>query len=83
MIFVPESSVGQVRLGQRAAVTADGLPGRSLEGTVTRVADQAEFTPTSVQTKDQRTKLVFGVTIDLANPDLSLKPGMPADATLE
>jgi len=42
----------------------------------------AEFTPKNVQTKEERTKLVFGVKIEADNPDGALKPGMPADAQI-
>ena len=83
VIYVPEPQMGQVKLGEKASVTVDGLPGRTFSGTVSQVAEQAEFTPTNIQTKDQRSKLVFAVTISLPNSDLSLKPGMPADAALD
>ena len=46
-----------------------------------RIADQAEFTPKTVQTPEERVNSVFAVEISLANPDRVLKPGMPADAT--
>jgi HlyD family secretion protein len=82
VIYIPEPMIGQVKLGQKATLTADGLPGQTFDAHVSEVAQQAEFTPTSVQTKDQRTKLVFGVTLRMANPGLRLKPGMPADAVL-
>jgi HlyD family secretion protein len=83
VIYVPEPLMGRVKIGQKAVVTVDGVPGRTFDAVVSQVAEQAEFTPTAVETKDQRTKLVFGVTLEMANPGLVLKPGMPADATLE
>lgn len=83
VVYVPEPLIGRVKLGQKATVTVDGLPGRVFDGRISQVAEQAEFTPTSVQTKDQRTKLVYGVTIRLANPGELLKPGMPADAVIQ
>jgi HlyD family secretion protein len=43
------------------------------------VADEAEFTPANVQTKEERVRLVYAVVISLDNPDLMLKPGMIAD----
>jgi HlyD family secretion protein len=82
VVYIPEPQIGRVKLGQKAEVTTDAFPGRTFAGTVSQVAEQAEFTPTSVQTKDQRTKLVYGVTIRLTNPGRMLKPGMPADAAL-
>ena len=62
-------------------VTVDSFPDRVFDGRVTRIADQAEFTPTTVQTKEERVNSVFAVEISLANPNRALKPGMPADAT--
>lgn len=82
VVYIPEPQIGQVKLAQRVTITVDGLPGRTFTGTVSQVSEQAEFTPQSVQTKDQRTKLVYGVTIRMPNPGALLKPGMPADAVI-
>ncbi len=81
-VFIPENQIGRVRLGQRAEVTVDTFPGRVFAGRVSEISSRAEFTPGNVQTKEDRVKLVFGVKIRLDNRDGSLKPGMPADATL-
>jgi HlyD family secretion protein len=48
---------------------------------VSHIADQAEFTPRNVSTKEERVNLVFAVEIRIANEDGALKPGMPADVT--
>jgi len=48
-VYVPESEIGRVTVGQRALVTVDSFPGRAFEGCVTHVSSQAEFTPKSVQ----------------------------------
>lgn len=82
-IYVPTSQIGQVRLGQAAGVTVDAYPGRTFAGRVTRIADEAEFTPKNVQTQEERVKTVFAVEIALENAEGLLRPGMPADATLE
>ena len=81
-IYVNELELGKIRLGQKARVVIDSEPGRFFEGTVTYISPTAEFTPKNVQTKEERTKLVFGVKIEVNNPDGSLKPGQPADATI-
>lgn len=78
--YVLEQHLGQVGLGQPAAVTVDPYPGRTFRGTVTSTSQRAEFTPRNVQTQRDRLNLVFGVTIRVENLDGSLKPGMPADA---
>jgi HlyD family secretion protein len=60
-------------------VTVDSFPGRVFAGKVTHIADQAEFTPRNVQTVEGRKNTVFAIKLTLENPDLALKPGMPAD----
>ncbi|MGQ9518364.1 MAG: HlyD family secretion protein, partial [Anaerolineae bacterium] len=81
-IYVPEAELGRVYLGQPAEVRVDAYPGRVFAGRVTYIAAQAEFTPRSVQTKEERVNMVFAVKIALENPEGILKPGMPADAVL-
>jgi multidrug efflux pump subunit AcrA (membrane-fusion protein) len=79
-VFVEEDRVGLVRLGQAARVSVDAFPGRQFDGVVSYISPRAEFTPKNVQTERERVTTVFAVRIRVANPDLSLKPGMPADA---
>jgi multidrug resistance efflux pump len=81
-LYISETDIGRVRQGQRARVTVDSFPGRTFDGTVTFIAQEAQFTPRNVQTKDQRTTMVFAVRVELNNPNHALKPGMPADATI-
>ena len=82
-IFVPETEIGKVRLGDRFSVTVDSMPGRAWKGTVTRVYEKAEFTPKTIQTQRERVNLVFRVKVTVENPEGVLKPGMPADARHE
>lgn len=82
-VFIAETQIGKVQLGQPARVSVDTFPERAFEGEVTFIAQEAEFTPENVQTEEQRAKLVFAVRISLDNPDHLLKPGMPADAVIE
>ena len=81
--YVTARQLPGVRLGQRVAVNVDGGDGqlRSLPGTVTWIASQAEFTPTPIQTRDERADLVYAVKVSVLNPDGALKIGMPADVT--
>ncbi len=81
-LYVPETEINRVKLGQQAEVTVDGAPDTVFTGMVTEIAQEAEFTPKNVQTKEQRVKLVFGVKIEVENPGQELKPGMPADARI-
>ncbi|MEO8168349.1 MAG: efflux RND transporter periplasmic adaptor subunit, partial [bacterium] len=82
MIYVNEQQLGNVKLGQTADVTIDSNPDTPHEGRVVYISPNAEFTPKNVQTKEERTKLVFGVKIEIENKDGVLKPGLPADAKL-
>jgi HlyD family secretion protein len=80
--YVNETDLGKVKPGQTVRVTTDTYPGKVYEGRIAFIADQSEFTPKSVQTEQQRVKLVYRVKIDITNPNMELKPGMPADATI-
>jgi len=79
VVYVSTEDLARVRLGQRAQVTIDAFPERSFEGEVVHIRDEAEFTPSTVQTKQERVKLVFEVEVRVPNPDGYFKPGMPAD----
>ncbi len=80
-VYLPEEKFALVALGQKANVHVDAYAGRTFEATVLRIADQAEFTPRNVQTIEGRKGTVYGVRLSIPNPELLLKPGMPADVT--
>lgn len=83
-IYVPETRVGAVRVGQRATITSDTFRDRRYEGRVVAIASEAEFTPKTVQTREERVKLVYAVKVRITgDPSFDLKPGMPADVVLE
>ena len=79
-IYVNEKQMGRVKLGQKAVITVDSFPDKKFTGNVVSISNKAEFTPKTIQTKDERVKLMFAVKIAVPNPDQELKPGMPADA---
>ncbi len=81
-VYIPESEIGLVGIGQTASVTVDSFPNRRFEGKVVEISSKAEFTPRTVQTKKERVNLVFGVKIRLNNHERLLKPGMPADTEI-
>lgn len=81
-IYVKEDRLGLVKLGQKAEVTVDTYPGKKFDGVVTYISSEAEFTPKNVQTREERVKLVFGVKVNVDNPNQELKPGMPADVRI-
>jgi HlyD family secretion protein len=81
--YVSETDLGRVKLGQAADVSIDTFGGKTYKGQVTFISEQAEFTPKQIQTAEERVKLVYRIKITLSNPDLELKPGMPADAVIK
>ncbi|MBW2356594.1 MAG: efflux RND transporter periplasmic adaptor subunit [Deltaproteobacteria bacterium] len=80
--YVNGVDLGRIRLGQKVRVTVDAFPDRPVEGTLSFIAGEAEFTPKTVQTEEERVRLMYRVKVDLPNPDGVLKPGMPADAEI-
>jgi HlyD family secretion protein len=81
-IYVPEDQYGKIYLGQEYPITVDSFPNRVFMGKVTHISDQAEFTPRNVRTVQGRKNTVYAVRLTIPNPDHALKPGMPADVTL-
>ena len=65
------------------SVTTDAFPGKTYSGRVSYISGQAEFTPKTVQTFEERVKLMFRIKVLLDNPENELKPGMPADGLIE
>jgi len=82
-IYIPETEVGRVHVGQKGTLTTDSTGEKTYNAEVTFIGTQAEFTPASIETKDQRTKLVYQVKLRVTDPDGALKPGMPADVVLQ
>jgi HlyD family secretion protein len=82
-IYVPEDSIGAVALGSRARITSDTYPAKEYPGEVVSIASEAEFTPKSVQTRQERVRLVYAVKVRIAEDEAyELKPGMPVDVVL-
>jgi len=82
-VYVKEDRVGAVTLGAPATIGSDTYPGREYGGEVAFIASEAEFTPKSVQTTEERVRLVFAVKVRITGDTArELKPGMPADVRL-
>ena len=82
--YVTEPQLALLELGQQVRVNVDRGEGarRALAGRVSWIASKAEFTPTPIQTRDERADLVYAVKIVVPNPDGAIKIGMPADVDL-
>jgi HlyD family secretion protein len=81
--YVNETDLGRIHWGQPVTVRTDSYPGKVYHGRISFIASQAEFTPKSVQTFQERVTLVYRIKIDLENSNHELKPGMPADAEIQ
>ncbi|MGD8782430.1 MAG: efflux RND transporter periplasmic adaptor subunit [Ignavibacteria bacterium] len=81
-IYISETDLGKIKLRDYAEISTDSFENKTYEGKVIYISPEAEFTPKNIQTKDERTKLVFEVKIKIPNPNQELKPGMPADAVI-
>ncbi len=82
-IYIPETQVGAVHVGQKARITSDTYKDRQYGGEIAFIASQAEFTPRNVQTREERVKLVYAVKVRITQDSTyDLKPGIPADVAL-
>lgn len=81
--YVTGDQLARVRLGMPAEVRVEGGDGEllTLPGTVSWISAEAEFTPTPIQTRDERADLVYAVRLRVPNTGGRLKIGMPADVT--
>ncbi len=78
-IYISEKQLNQIKIGQKVTVKIDAEEEmKSYSGTVAWIASSAEFTPKIIQTKEERTNLVYAVKVKVPN-DGSLKIGMPAE----
>lgn len=83
MVYVNEKDLPKIKLGQLVEVTVDAFPTKKFDGKIIYISPEAEFTPKNIQTKEERTKLVFAVKVKIDNPDYELKAGIPADAVIK
>ena len=78
-VYVPETWLGQIKLGETVRARVDSFGNEEFTGTVQQINRQAEFTPRNVQTVEDRIRQVFGVKIRVQNRDDKLRAGMSAD----
>jgi multidrug resistance efflux pump len=82
-IYISETDIGELEIGQSAEVTVDAYDDEVFDGEVVNIASKAEFTPKNVQTNEDRANLVYAVLVRVDNDGGDLKPGMPADVTID
>jgi len=76
-LYVPAGDLTRLKLGQRTVINTEDDQGTTLDGRITWIASEAEFTPKNVQTKEARADLVYAVKITIPNENQTLKVGMP------
>jgi multidrug resistance efflux pump len=81
-IYVPETQIGQVQLGQKADIRVDSFPNQVFNGVVDQINQQAEFLPRNVQTREERVHQVFGVKVRIDDTSHRIRAGMAADVKL-
>ncbi len=81
-VYISETQLAEVKIGQEVTIKIDATDGmKDFKGMVSWIASEGEFTPKIIQTKEERTALVYAVKVDVKN-DGSLKIGMPAEMWL-
>jgi HlyD family secretion protein len=82
-IYVPETEMGRVKLGQKAFVTLDAFPKQPFDGEVEQINQQSEFLPRNVQTREERVHQMVGVKVRVHDDQGRIRPGMAADVKLK
>jgi len=79
--FASGDQLARLRVGAPVEVlVADGAGGmEAVRGSIGWISDEAEFTPTTVQTRDERAELVYAFDVRVPNPDGRLRAGMPGE----
>jgi multidrug resistance efflux pump len=81
-IYIPETEIFRVQVGQKAEVRVDSLPNTVYEGVVEQINQQAEFLPRNVQTREERVHQVFGVKVRINDASHHVLAGMAANVKL-
>src|SRR5690349_62632 len=82
-IYIPETEIGHVKVGQKAEVRVDSFPHTAFDGVVEQINQQAEFLPRNVQTREERVHQVIGIKIRINDPAGRVLAGMAADVKLK
>ncbi len=82
-IYVPETQMGLVRVGQKAEARVDSFPKEVFQAEVEQINQKAEFLPRNVQTRAERVHQMFGVKLRINDPSGKVKAGMAADVKMK
>ncbi|HEV7240704.1 MAG TPA: efflux RND transporter periplasmic adaptor subunit [Thermoanaerobaculia bacterium] len=82
--FIPEASLGKVKMGMPARVSVDAFPNRTFAARITEISPESEFTPKAVETRAERVNLVYAAKADLDRGwNEPLVPGQPAEVAVK
>lgn len=85
-VMVDEDDIVNVNIGQPVNVTVDALPGKTFQGRITEVGDQALLRSTGVSTSQSTASTNeakdFKVVVTLQDPSRQLKPGLSCTAKI-
>ena len=74
--YVEHDKVASLKIGDKVKCFLPEIPNKEFTGKITVISSEPEFTPKNVQTRSERTRLVYGIRVDLENNNEVLKPGM-------
>ena len=77
-IYVPETQIGHIKVGQELPLFVDSFPNRAFKGQVESIASQGEYSPRNLQTADERADQVFATRVRIVDGRNDLKAGMAA-----
>lgn len=81
-VYIAEKLLGRIKVGQKADIMIDSFPDSLFPGEIINISDKAEFTPKNIQTREERVKTVYAVTVSSGDRNGILKPGMPCDVLI-
>ena len=81
-IYVPQTLLARLKLGMAVPAVLPELQNKTMEGRIKHIREEAEFTPRNVQTREERSRLVYAVKVALPNAERILKPGMTVEVEL-
>lgn len=79
--YIVSDQLSEIKIGQEVSVFINATEGeqKSYTGKISWIADKAEFTPKTIQTKDERQNLVYAIKVAVENTDGAIKIGMYGD----
>lgn len=81
--YVEQEKIARLSLGMPVFGTLPEIPGRVFKGKIIKINSEPEFTPKNIQTRQERTRLVYGIKVRFENEDETLKPGMTIETNFD